>query len=51
MIYAMTASALGAGLGVWLGRDAVAGLGQFWSAHILPAFEAMMASGLLGFCG
>ena len=51
MIHAIAATAFGTGLGVWLGRDALAGLGHVWDAHILPAYEAVMASGLLGFCG
>jgi hypothetical protein len=51
MIYGIAAALLGTGLGAWLGQDAVAGLSRVWSAHILPAYDAVLASGLLGFCG
>ncbi len=47
----LAAAAIGGSLGAAFGRPAALWAAETWTRHVLPAFEAVLESGILAFCG
>ena len=51
LLFSLAAAAIGGGLGAVFGRPAALWAAETWTRHVMPAFEAVLESGILAFCG